>query len=146
MLEWFVRVVLDSSVLVAAVRSQNGASNLVLKLVGRGKLRLLASPPLFLEYEDVLLRPAQMGAHGWPAERIDRLLLAIAQSLEPVEIRFHWRPQLPDPGDEIILETAVNGRADALVTHNRRHFLPLEKLFGIPVFTPGELLRRLRNE
>jgi putative PIN family toxin of toxin-antitoxin system len=146
MVECFVRVVLDSSVLVAAVRSQNGASNAVLQLAGQGKLRLLASPPLFLEYEDVLLRPAQMEAHGWPAERIERLLRAIAQRLEPVEIRFHWRPQLPDPGDEIILETAVNGRADALVTHNRRHFIPLEKPFGIPVFTPGELLRRLRNE
>ena len=137
---------MDSSVLVAAVRSQNGASNALLTLVGQRKLSLLASPPLFLEYEDVLLRPAQMQAHGWPAERIERLLRAIAQQLEPVEIRFQWRPQLPDPGDEMVLETGVNGRAGALVTHNRKHFVPLEKLFGIPVLTPGELIRRLRNE
>ena len=137
---------MDSSVLVAAVRSQNGASNALLTLVGQGKLSLLASPPLFLEYEDVLLRPAQMQAHGWPAERIERLLRVIAQQLEPVEIRFQWRPQLPDPGDEMVLETGVNGRAGALVTHNRKHFVPLEKLFGIPVLTPGELIRRLRNE
>jgi len=137
---------MDSSVFVAAVRSQNGASNALLTLVGQRKLSLLASPPLFLEYEDVLLRPAQMQAHGWPAERIERLLRAIAQQLEPVEIRFQWRPQLPDPGDEMVLETAVNGRAGALVTHNRKHFVPLEKLFGIPVLTPGELIRRLRNE
>jgi len=141
-----VRVVLDTSVLVAPVRSQNGASNLLLTFVGQGKLKLLASPPLFLEYEDVLLRPSQVEAHMWPAERIDRLLRGIAQRLEPVEIRFQWRPQLPDPGDEIVLETAVNGRADALVTHNRKHFLPLERLFGIPVLTPGEVVRRLRNE
>jgi putative PIN family toxin of toxin-antitoxin system len=137
---------MDSSVLVAAVRSQNGASNALLTLVGQRKLSLLASPPLFLEYEDVLLRPAQMQAHGWPAERIERLLRVIAQQLEPVEIRFQWRPQLPDPGDEMVLETGVNGRAGALVTHNRKHFVPLEKLFGIPVLTPGELIRRLRNE
>jgi putative PIN family toxin of toxin-antitoxin system len=137
---------MDSSVLVAAVRSQDGASNALLTLVGQGKLSLLASPPLFLEYEDVLLRPAQMQAHGWPAERIERLLRVIAQQLEPVEIRFQWRPQLPDPGDEMVLETGVNGRAGALVTHNRKHFVPLEKLFGIPVLTPGELIRRLRNE
>jgi putative PIN family toxin of toxin-antitoxin system len=137
---------MDSSVLVAAVRSQNGASNALLTLVGQRKLSLLASPPLFLEYEDVLLRPAQMQAHGWPAERIERLLRVIAQQLEPVEIRFQWRPKLPDPGDEMVLETGVNGRAGALVTHNRKHFVPLEKLFGIPVLTPGELIRRLRNE
>ena len=137
---------MDSSVFVAAVRSQNGAFNALLTLVGQRKLGLLASPPLFLEYEDVLLRPAQMQAHGWPAERIERLLRVIAQQLEPVEIRFQWRPQLPDPGDEMVLETGVNGRAGALVTHNRKHFVPLEKLFGIPVLTPGELIRRLRNE
>lgn len=141
-----MRIVLDSLVLVAAVRSQNGASNALLTLAGQGKLKLLASPPLFLEYEDVLARPSQMEAQGWPVERIERLLRAIAQRLKPVEIRFQWRPQLPDPGDEIVLETAVNGRADALVTHNRRHFLPLERLFGIPVLAPGELLGRLRNE
>jgi putative PIN family toxin of toxin-antitoxin system len=141
-----VRIVLDSSVLVAAVRSQSGASNLLITLAGQGRLKLLASPPLFLEYEDVLLRPDQMKAHGWSSERIDRLLRAIAQQLEPVEIRFQWRPQLLDPSDEMVLETAVNGRADALVTHNRRHFLPLEKLFGIPVLSPGELVWRLRNE
>lgn len=137
---------LDSSVLVAAVRSQNGASSILLTMAGHGRLKLLASAPLFLEYEDVLLRPSQMEAHGWPAEMIDRLLRAIAQRLEPVEIRFLWRPQLPDPGDEMVLEAAVNGHADALITHNRRHFIPVERLFGIPVLTPGELVRRLRNE
>jgi predicted nucleic acid-binding protein len=115
-------------------------------LAERGTLKLLASPPLFLEYEDVLLRPSQMEAHGWPAERIDQLLGSMAQRLEPVEIRFQWRPQLTDPADEIVLETAVNGRADALVTHNEKHFDPLVKLFGIPVLTPGKLARRLRNE
>jgi predicted nucleic acid-binding protein len=107
---------------------------------------MLASPPLFLEYEDVLLRPAQMEAHGWSTEKIERFLRAIAQRLEPVEIRFQWRPQLPDPADEIVLETVVNGRGDALITHNLRHFRVLEKVFGIPVLTPGELVRRLRNE
>lgn len=106
---------------------------------------MLASAPLFLEYEDVLLRPEQMQAHGWSADSIARLLRAMAQRLEPVEIHFQWRPQLPDPGDEIVLEAAVNGRADALVTHNRRHFRALEKLFGIPVLAPGELARRFRT-
>jgi putative PIN family toxin of toxin-antitoxin system len=141
-----MRLVLDTSVLVAAVRSQNGASNRLLMHVAHGTLKMLASPPLFLEYEDVLLRPSQMEAHRWSAERIDRLLGGLAQLLEPVEIHFQWRPQLVDPVDEIVLETAVNGRAAALVTHNLKHFQPVERLFGIAVLTPGELLGRLQNE
>jgi predicted nucleic acid-binding protein len=118
----------------------------LLTLAGEGRIKMLASPPLFLEYEEVLLRPSQMVAHGWSVERIDRLLRAIAQLLEPVNIRFQWRPQLVDPADEIVLETAVNGSAEALVTHNLKHFLPLERLFGIPVLTPGQLLWRLDHE
>src|SRR5690242_3396783 len=109
-------------------------------MVSEKRVSMLASPPLFLEYEEVLLRSEQVAAHGWPAEQIQRLLTALAQILEPVDIRFQWRPQLPDPADEIVLETAVNGRADALVTHNTRHFGPLEKPFGIPVLTPAEFI------
>lgn len=107
---------------------------------------ILASPALFLEYEDVFMRPSQMLAHGLTANEIHRILLALAKLLEPVNIRFRWRPQLPDPADELVLDIAVNGRADALVTHNRKHFAPVERIFGIPVLTHGEMLRRLTHE
>jgi putative PIN family toxin of toxin-antitoxin system len=141
-----VRAVLDTSVLVAAMRSQDGASHQLLTHVARGSLTILASPALFLEYEDVLLRPSQMTAHGLTLSQIRRILLALAKLLEPVDIHYRWRPQLPDSADELVLDIAVNGRADALVTHNRKHFVPVERIFGIPVLTPGEMLRRLTHE
>jgi putative PIN family toxin of toxin-antitoxin system len=141
-----VRAVLDTSVLVAAMRSQDGASYQLLAHAARRSLTILASPALFLEYEEVLLRPSQIRAHGLTESQIHRILLALAKLLEPVDIHYRWRPQLPDPADELVLDIAVNGRADALVTHNRKHFVPVERIFGIPVLTPGEMLRRLTHE
>jgi putative PIN family toxin of toxin-antitoxin system len=73
-----VRAVLDTSVLVAAMRSQDGASYRLLTHVAQGALTILASPALFLEYEDVLLRPSQIRAHGLSASQIHRILLALA--------------------------------------------------------------------
>jgi putative PIN family toxin of toxin-antitoxin system len=137
---------LDTSVLVAATRSQDGASYQLLTHVARISLTILASPALFLEYEDVLLRPSQIRAHCLSASQIHRILLALAKLLEPVKIHYRWRPQLADPADELVLDIAVNGRADALVTHNRKHFVPVERIFSIPILTPGEMLRRLIHE
>lgn len=136
------RVVLDTSVVAAGLRSRQGASNAVLRLVGQGRLVPLATPPLFLEYEDVLKRPEQRLAHGLGIAEIDRFLAALASAVEPVDIHFLWRPQLTDPGDELVLEAAVNGRADALVTHNLRDFQAAAARFGLPVLSPGELLHR----
>jgi predicted nucleic acid-binding protein len=69
----------------------------------------------------------------------------LANVAEPVETHFMWRPQLRDPADELVLEAAVNGRAAALVTFNRRDFGPAPALFGIDVLTPAEALRRIRT-
>ena len=63
--------------------------------------------------------------------------------MEPVDIWFLWRPQLRDPGDELVLEAAVNGQVDALVTFNRRDYMPAADSFGMPVLLPGEMLRRV---
>jgi predicted nucleic acid-binding protein len=65
---------------------------------------------------------------------------------EPIAVHFRWRPQLHDPADEMVLEAAVNARARALVSFNRRHFLPAADRFGLPVMLPGELLRSFENE
>jgi putative PIN family toxin of toxin-antitoxin system len=139
-----MRIVLDSCVIAAALRSRRGASNALLMLVDQGAVRLLASPPLFLEYEDVLLRPEQRLAHGFSVEEVEQFLSVLASRIEPVEIHFRWRPQIADPGDEMVLEAAVNGRADALVTHNVRHFAPAAVRFRVEVLTPGAVLRRLK--
>jgi putative PIN family toxin of toxin-antitoxin system len=129
-------------VLVAALRSRSGASNAILRKVAAGEVTPLVSPALFLEYEDVLKRTEQQRAHGLSLEDIDGFLAAFASASEPVECHFRWRPQLRDPGDEMVLEAAVNGTAEALVTHNIRDFGPA-KLFQLRVITPGECLKEL---
>jgi len=139
------RVVLDTSVVVAGLRTRSGAANAVLRLVARGRLVVLATPPLFLEYEDALGRPEHRLAHGLTSEAIAEFLAELAALIEPVEIHFQWRPQVRDPSDEMVLEAAINGRADALVTYNVRDFaLPADR-FGIPVVRPTDLLKKLRR-
>ena len=78
----------------------------------------LAAPPLFLEYEDGLKSPEQCIAHGLTLEMVDEFLAEVAALVEPVEVRFLWRPQVRDPSDEMVLEATINGLADAWVTYN----------------------------
>ena len=137
-----MQVVLDTSVIVAALRSRNGASNALLGLVPTRRIHVLASPPLFLEYEDVLLRPEQRLAHGLSVEQVQQFLRELAFWIVPVEIHFRWRPQTADPGDEMVLEAAINGRAQALVTHNVRHFALAAERFQIELLKPAEALKR----
>lgn len=137
-----LRVVLDTSVIVAALRSRKGASNEVLRLVARGRLAALATSALFLEYEEVLKRPEQQAAHGLDEREIGNMLTALASAVEPVSVHIVWRPQLRDPSDEMVLEAAINGRADAIVTFNVKDFSPAGR-FGLSVVRPGDLLRRM---
>jgi putative PIN family toxin of toxin-antitoxin system len=140
------RIVLDTSVVVAALRTRTGAGNAVLQLVADRRLVLLATPPLFLEYEDVLQRPEQRLAHGLASEEINEFLAELAALIEPVEVHFLWRPQSRDPNDEMVLEAAINGQADALVTYNVRDFALAGGRFGIAVLSPAELLKKVRDE
>jgi len=140
------RVVLDTSVLVAGLRTRLGAGNAVLRLVATKRLTTLATPPLFLEYEDVLKRAEQRLAHGLSVAEIDELLAELAALVEPVDVRFLWRPQTRDPAEEMVIEAAINGDADAVITYNIGDFLEPCKRFGIEVLRPGELLKRMRNE
>ena len=87
------RVVVDTSVVVAALRTRKGAGNTVLRLVAERRLQLLATPPLFLEYEDVLKRAEQRLVHGLSLEQVDEFLAELAAHVEPVELHFMWRPQ-----------------------------------------------------
>lgn len=137
------RVVLDSSVVVSAFRSRLGASSRLLGFVEGGRLVPLATSALFLEYEDVLKRPEQREISGLSLAEVDTALAALAALTEPVEVRFTWRPQLADPGDEMVLDAAVNGQADALVTHNLAHFASAAPRFGLTLLRPGELLKRI---
>ena len=136
-----MRVVLDTSVLVAAARSRAGASWEVLERIRRRQIRLAASPALFLEYEEVLNRRV----HRLSLDQVDGLLSELATLIVPVQIRYIWRPQLRDADDEMVLEAAINGRVKAIVTHNSRDFEQVAPRFGILVLSPAALLRTMRH-
>jgi predicted nucleic acid-binding protein len=86
-----------------------------------------------------------MSAAGLSAAEVAEYLNALLDLVEPVEIWFLWRPQLRDPGDELVLEAAINGRADAIATFNLRDFAPAPTRFGVDVLTPSGVLKRLMS-
>jgi putative PIN family toxin of toxin-antitoxin system len=138
-----MRVVMDTSVMVAGLRSRLGASNRLLMLVAEGRCVPLVTTAMFLEYEDVLLRPEHRLVTGMSERDVAGFLGALASAAEPVEVHFMWRPQLSDPADELVLEAAVNGQAEAIVTHNVRDFSLAARAFGIPVRTPAQVLEEM---
>jgi putative PIN family toxin of toxin-antitoxin system len=137
------KIVLDTSVMVAGLRTRLGAANAVLRLIAQRRLIALATPPLFLEYEDVLKRPEHRLVHGLALETIDEFLAEFAALIEPVEVHFQWRPQSRDPNDEMVLEAAINGGAGALVTYNVADFVGVVERFKI-MLRPADLLRRMK--
>jgi putative PIN family toxin of toxin-antitoxin system len=142
-----LRLVLDTDVLVAALRSDRGASRQLLISALDRRIELLVSVPLMLEYEAVLTRPEHLEASGLTAVEVNEILDALAKVLTPVRLKFLWRPRLKDPADEMVLETAVNGGADRLVTFNMRHLAEAAREFGILVLRPCDAWKEVqRNE
>lgn len=141
-----MRVVLDTGVLVAAMRSESGASRRVLAAGLKRRFRMLVSVPLLMEYEAVLKRPQHLRVAGLGLREVDRLLDAVAGVSEPVRLSFLWRPQLRDVGDEMLLETVANGRADVLVTFDRRELRGAVRSFGAKVLLPSEFLEELKTD
>lgn len=89
-------------------------------------------------------RPEHVTAAGLTLDEVEIFLTAVVALAEPVESHFMWRPRLRDPGDEMMLEAAVNGSAAAIVTFNRRDFGVVPLQFGVEVLTPSEVVRRIR--
>ena len=137
------RIVLDTSIVAAAFRSRNGASHVILEWVAERLLVPLLTPALFLEYEDVLKRPEQLRASKLTISQVDQRLAALASAAESVTVHYVWRPQLPDPGDELVFEAAVNGRAEALVTYNVRDFVGAASRFGLRIMRPAEVMEEM---
>lgn len=133
-----IRVVLDTNVVVPAVRSDRGASRILLTAALEQRTRLLLSVPLMMEYEAVLMRAEHRSVSGLSVDDVGMLLDAIAAVAEPIRLAYLWRPTLPDAEDDMVLETAVNGGADGLVTLNRRHFGPVTAWFGIATLSPAQ--------
>jgi len=137
-------IVLDTDVVVAAMRSPTGASAALLCMARRGEITLAASVSLFMEYEAVCTRPAHVAASGLTSEQVAIFLDALASFVKPVEVHYLWRPQLRDPADEMVLEAAVNAQATALLSFNLRHFAKAAGLFNLRLEPPGLFLRSLK--
>lgn len=141
-----MRLVLDTAVMVAATRSDRGASRqLVLAALNR-RFELLLSVPLALEYEEVLKRAEQIEASRGTVQEVDKLMGALIAVATPVYRSFFWRPLLRDADDDMVLETALSGNADLLVTWNLRDFQLAASGLGIGVVTPRDALKQIREE
>lgn len=135
-----MRLVLDTNVVVAGVRSVTGASHALVRTALAGRCELILTTTLVLEYEDVLKRH-RPDAHA-DVERLIDGLSAVGTLAIP---RFTVRPALPDANDEMVLEAAIAGAAGSVVTHNVRDFVGARR-FGVSIIKPGEALRRLNDD
>jgi predicted nucleic acid-binding protein len=106
---------------------------------------LLLSVPLMLEYEAVLTRPQHLTACGLSSDAVGHVLDDLAAVATPVRLAFRWRPRLADPDDDMVLETAINGRASAIVTFNQRDFADAGKDFDCAVILPAAALQGIRS-
>ncbi len=131
---------IDTNVLIAALRSSSGASYQILMAADRGDFQMALSVPLLAEYDDVSSRP-DMGI-TIPASAVDAIIRRIAQVAHKQEIYYLWRPLLPDPKDDMVLEVAIASGATHLVTFNRKDFR-LAARFGITVLLPSDFIRLL---
>lgn len=134
-------VVLDASVLIAALGSPHGASFQVLSAVGTGRFTLALSVPLVLEYEHVAKREAER--LGITSDDVDAVVDFLCAHGRHQPIYFVWRPALPDPKDDMLLELAAPAHASHIVTHNLRDFRGCER-FGVRAVTPRDFLTLLR--
>lgn len=142
-----MKLVFDTDTMVAAIRSDAGASRRLLQSVleRRHEISLLVSVPLLIEYEAVMMRPAHLRAANLSAVDVAPLLDAVAAVAEPVRLAYLWRPTLRDADDDMVLEAAVNGGAYGIVTFNQRDFEPSVKHFGIVALSPGRAARLLER-
>jgi putative PIN family toxin of toxin-antitoxin system len=138
-----MRVVFDTNVLVAAARSKRGASYQLVSLLFTDKFKIAVSLPLYMEYLDVLMRPAVKPSGIADADILD-FVDEILQKAQTQNIYFLWRPWLKDEKDDMILELAIASQADYIVTFNLKDFRNIE-LFGIEAITPKDFLNLTRN-
>ena len=135
------RIVLDTNVIVAGLRSRRGAAFRVLSLGGTGVFTHCLSVPLLFEYEDVLKRP---GVVPLALDVVEDVLDGLCATADRRPLYFLWRPQLPNAADDLVLEIAVTGQCDTVVTFNQRHFVGSDQ-FGIRAQTPAEFLVALHD-
>jgi len=137
-----LRVVLDTNVLVSGLRSRRGAAFRLLSLAGTGAFEHCLSVGLLFEYESALKRPGMVAKLS--SRQLDAILDYLCSSAHRQEVYYLWRPVLRDPSDDLVLEVAVAGECQSLVTYNVRDFVGSER-FGIRIQTPAEFLTELEE-
>jgi putative PIN family toxin of toxin-antitoxin system len=136
-----LRIVADTNVLVAALRSRRGASFQLVSSLGMGEFETALSVPLFLEYQEVCHRTREHIRRS--VRQIDDILNYVCSVCTLHKVHYLWRPFLPDPDDDMVLELAVAAQATHIVSHNFRDFRGCER-FGVTAITPGDFLKLLR--
>ena len=138
-----LRLVLDTDVMFAAFDSPAGASRRLLLEMLDGKALLLLSATLMVEYEAVLTRPGNLKKFGIGVADVLSVLDEIAGLCVPVAFDYRWRPGAADPDDDLVLETAINGAANAIASFNLADMRAGAAPFGITVERPVDILRRI---
>ena len=134
-----MKIVIDTKVLVAALRSRRSASFKLVSFLPSDKFAIAISVPLVFEYEDVLKR---LESTAITEKDIGDFVDFLCEIGHHQKIFFLWRPYLPDPSDDHVLEVAVAAGCDVIVTYNKRDFRGIER-FGLRVLDPRELLSEI---
>ncbi|GBD96404.1 MAG TPA: putative toxin-antitoxin system toxin component, PIN family [Nitrospirae bacterium] len=136
-----INIILDTNVLHAGLYSSRGASYQILKLIEKGKIKIFLSTALLFEYEDVLKRNKRI--LKLTDSDIEKILDNLCKLSDHQKIYFLWRPYLPDPNDDLILELAVASETKTIVTHNIKDFKGINK-FGVRAIAPKILLEEIK--
>lgn len=134
------KIVIDTNVMVAALKSERGASYKLLSIIDEEKFQISISVSLIFEYEDVLKRGDLK--LNLETKDIDDILDYICKVADKREIFYLWRPYLKDPKDDLLLELAVESESDFIITYNKKDFEGIDK-FGLHALTPKEFLEKI---
>jgi putative PIN family toxin of toxin-antitoxin system len=135
-----IRIILDTNVLYSGLYSSKGASFKVLQAIYKDRLKMVISTTLLFEYEEILKR--NQAVLSLSDSEIEKLLDYFCLKSEHQKIYFLWRPRLPDPNDDHLLELAVASETHLIVTYNQRHFKGIAS-FGVRSITPKELMENI---
>ena len=137
------RIVFDTNILISALHSQLGASFALFERIGTKEFEFCISVPLVMEYEAVAKRMHR--TFRLTLQEIDDILDYLCLEGKMQKVYYLWRPVLPDPNDDMLLELAVASQASAIVTHNTSHFVEASR-FGIRAMKPKEFLKLLKEK
>jgi putative PIN family toxin of toxin-antitoxin system len=137
-------MVIDTDVIIAAVRSSRGASAEIIRRVFRGEVQIELTVAMALEYEAVATREEHLLAAELSEAEASNLIDALVAVAAPIETHFRYRPQLRDPDDEMVLEAAINAEVRTIVTFNTRDFAMAVDRFNVSLVTPRQFLETLK--